>query len=80
MDTPTTRRQWLEQCGAGIGGALLTLSPTYGQHRPERVHTYWGDLHNHNHVGYAQGSLERTYEIARERLGAHDSARRRGKA
>jgi len=28
----------------------------------------WGDLHNHNAVGYARGSLERTYEIAREHL------------
>lgn len=29
---------------------------------------YWGDLHNHNAVGYARGSLERTYEIAQEHL------------
>ena len=30
--------------------------------------TYWGDLHNHNHIGYAQGSLRRTFEIARNHL------------
>jgi hypothetical protein len=30
--------------------------------------TYFGDLHNHNAVGYAQGSLERTFEIARNHL------------
>lgn len=30
--------------------------------------TYFGDLHNHNHVGYAQGTLRRTYEIARNHL------------
>lgn len=30
--------------------------------------TYFGDLHNHNQVGYAQGSLERSFEIARNHL------------
>ncbi len=25
---------------------------------------FWGDLHNHNAIGYAQGSIERTYDIA----------------
>lgn len=29
---------------------------------------YWGDIHNHNDVGYAKGSLERSYEIARDSL------------
>lgn len=29
---------------------------------------YWGDLHNHNAVGYARGSLERFYDIARSHL------------
>ncbi len=29
---------------------------------------YWGDIHNHNAVGYAQGSLGRSFEIAREHL------------
>ena len=29
---------------------------------------YWGDVHNHNQLGYAQGSLERSYEIARSHL------------
>lgn len=29
---------------------------------------FWGDLHNHNSVGYARGSLERTYEIAQQHL------------
>ena len=29
---------------------------------------FWGDMHNHNAVGYARGSLERTYEIAQEHL------------
>ena len=29
---------------------------------------YWGDLHNHNAVGYAKGSLERAYDVARSHL------------
>lgn len=29
---------------------------------------YWGDIHNHNAVGYAQGSLERSIDVAREHL------------
>jgi len=29
---------------------------------------FWGDLHNHNAVGYAKGSLERAIDLAREHL------------
>ena len=29
---------------------------------------FWGDLHNHNAVGYAQGSLQRSIDLAREHL------------
>ncbi len=29
---------------------------------------FWGDLHNHNAVGYAKGSLERSIDIAQEHL------------
>ena len=28
------------------------------------LNLYWGDLHNPNELGYAQGSLKRCYEIA----------------
>lgn len=28
----------------------------------------WGDIHNHNELGYGQGSLDRSYEIARSHL------------
>lgn len=34
----------------------------------ETKNLYWGDLHNHNAVGYAKGSLERTYDIAKSHL------------
>lgn len=33
-----------------------------------RYQLYWGDLHNHNAVGYAKGSLERSIKLAREHL------------
>jgi len=33
-----------------------------------RKNLYWGDVHNHNAVGYAKGSLERAYDIARSHL------------
>lgn len=29
---------------------------------------YWADLHNHNEIGYAKGTLERTYALARNTL------------
>ncbi|MBN1345235.1 MAG: DUF3604 domain-containing protein [Phycisphaerae bacterium] len=31
-------------------------------------HLYWGDIHNHNEIGYAKGSLERSYDIAKRGL------------
>ncbi|MCH8829015.1 MAG: DUF3604 domain-containing protein, partial [Planctomycetes bacterium] len=41
----------------------LSLS---GRESPLRL--FWGDLHNHNAVGYAQGSLARSIDLAREHL------------
>ncbi len=29
---------------------------------------FWGDIHNHNAIGYAKGSLERSIDVAREHL------------
>ena len=29
---------------------------------------YWGDLHNHNEIGYGKGSVERSFRIARNSL------------
>ncbi len=34
----------------------------------EKHSLFWGDLHNHNAVGYAKGSLERSIDIARKHL------------
>jgi hypothetical protein len=61
-----TRRQVLARSGsvaASIGASFAA------QRQPnEPYQLFWGDLHNHNAVGYAQGSLERTYDIARSHL------------
>lgn len=47
-------------------GAAAATAVTEGATPEYRL--YWGDLHNHNAVGYAQGSIERTYDIARAHL------------
>jgi hypothetical protein len=46
--------------GAAAAGA--------GVERTQAFQTYFGDIHNHGNVGYAQGSLRRAFEIARNHL------------
>lgn len=58
----STRRQILRATGATLGASLAPAAAA----GPYQL--FWGDLHNHNAVGYAQGSLERTYDIARSHL------------
>jgi len=60
MGPTLTRRRFLE-AGAAVAAAAQ-------QPGPESYRTFWGDLHNHNNIGYAQGSLRRTFEIARNHL------------
>lgn len=64
-----SRRQFV---ATGLGAiALASLrdssqlhaAPAGGKHQ-----LYWGDLHNHNAVGYAKGSLERSIDLARAHL------------
>ncbi|MEE8117568.1 MAG: DUF3604 domain-containing protein, partial [Gemmatimonadales bacterium] len=77
MERTFSRRRWMEVCGLGALGALG--GPSLGFRRalgasqktpspPAEYKTYFGDLHNHNVIGYARGTLERTYEIARNHL------------
>ncbi len=40
--------------------------PIEGRQSPLRL--FWGDLHNHNAVGYAKGTLARSIDLAREHL------------
>ena len=77
MKRSVTRREFLKDSAAGsLSLAALgcsALSPGASQQSRDKqqagdYHTYFGDLHNHNSVGYAQGSLGRTFEIAREHL------------
>jgi hypothetical protein len=49
----------------------MPLGAAWAQHSSASSDDYqlfWGDLHNHDAVGYAQGSLERTYDVARSHL------------
>lgn len=45
--------------------AEMTVKGSSGE---ESYRLFWGDLHNHNAVGYAKGSLERSIDLAREHL------------
>jgi len=68
-----TRREFLK---ASAAGSLLMASPGHPAAMPRafdhpkvgKYQVYFGDLHNHSEVGYARGSLERAFEIAREHL------------
>ncbi len=61
MKTAFTRRSFLATAAA-------LASRASAQQDTPRYNTYFGDLHNHNNIGYAQGSLRRTFEIARNHL------------
>lgn len=68
-----TRRNWIRQV---VSAAVLAPSfqlPIYPgftvrQEASEQYNIYFGDLHNHNEIGYARGSLERSFEIAEHLL------------
>jgi len=50
---------------AGVQAESHAQAETTGE---SKYRLFWGDLHNHNAVGYAKGSLERSYDIARSHL------------
>jgi hypothetical protein len=66
---PITRREFV---GGAVAGALFGIRPESialaddGGRVTHRL--YWGDLHNHNAVGYGKGSLERSIDLARRHL------------
>lgn len=69
-----SRRNWLRSAlRAGAGAALSASLPGGFSAAPQQAdsvsyNNYFGDLHNHNIIGYAQGSLRRTFENARNHL------------
>ena len=70
------RREWIQTTGsAGVAG-LLGSQPRSDSRNDSRTDsngegkltTWFGDLHNHSAYGYARGSLERAFRIARSHL------------
>ena len=61
-----TRRDLMK--GAAAGAALPTSAQAQAARPSSDYRNYFGDLHNHNEVGYAQGSLSRSFEVARAHL------------
>jgi hypothetical protein len=62
-----------EFVGAGVAAANVLAAmpnPAFapGATTSSRYRLFWGDLHNHNAVGYGQGSLERSIDLARGHL------------
>lgn len=64
MSSDFTRRDLIR--GATALSAVPAASAS--QAKAPSYTNYFGDLHNHNQVGYAQGTLERSFEIARNHL------------
>lgn len=62
-----TRRQLVRAGGAALGATAAIAAQAPSGARAE-YRNFFGDLHNHNQVGYAQGTLERSFEIARNHL------------
>ncbi|MAX35427.1 hypothetical protein [Gimesia sp.] len=63
------RRTFLgESVAATVLSGVRVDSELHGSETDNRFQLFWGDLHNHNAVGYAKGSLERSIELAREHL------------
>jgi len=63
-----SRRQFV---GRSLAASLLAAAEIESRAQDRdgaNYRLFWGDLHNHNAVGYAQGSLERSIDVAREHL------------
>ena len=63
------RRTFLgETMAATALSGLRVNSELQGAGTQKKYQLFWGDLHNHNAVGYAKGSLERSIDLAQEHL------------
>jgi hypothetical protein len=64
-----TRRQFVgTTMAAGLMAGLRHSTELHGAAPGNGRRLFWGDLHNHNGVGYAKGSLERSIDLARAHL------------
>jgi hypothetical protein len=69
MKGSISRRDWITgSVSSGLAAASAQRHARSAETSEITYHTFWGDLHNHNNIGYAQGSLRRTFEIARNHL------------
>lgn len=68
MNETLSRREWIRRFSMAASGAAMGRVQGLPETQGGNYRTFFGDLHNHNAVGYAQGSLERTFEIARNHL------------
>ena len=68
-DHAITRRRFV---GGSVAASLLAAvgheSRAESDEKGAKYRLFWGDLHNHNEVGYAKGSLQRSIDNAREHL------------
>ena len=63
------RRTFLgETMAATVLSGIRVNSELHGGEDKKKFQLFWGDLHNHNAVGYAKGSLDRSIELAQEHL------------
>src|SRR4051812_18067267 len=64
-----SRREFVGTATAAtlLAGLRYTSELHAGEPKANRQ-LFWGDLHNHNAVGYAKGSLERSIDLARAHL------------
>ncbi len=71
MAAPLSRRTFVgSSLIAPLLGAVRPTSQAQADSTDDRssYRLFWGDLHNHNAVGYAKGTLQRSIEIAQEHL------------
>ncbi len=75
MNKHISRRMWLKKSffcflASKLTNKKITYSKKISKNEStsEKFNIFWGDIHNHNSVGYAKGSLKRTFEIAKSHL------------
>ena len=61
----TARDPSTADCGSACGDrTAISVGPVKAGSTQQAI--YFGDIHNHNALGYGKGSLQRSIEIARE--------------